>query len=54
MMGKRTGAKHPVAEWGRTPMPDVKVGQFRGNRNLERLSRITQKKQEEEIKRGLR
>jgi agmatinase len=36
------------------PMPDAKVGRFRGNRNLERLSRITQKKQEEEIKRGLR
>ena len=35
-------------------MADAKVGQFRGNRNLERLSRITQTKQQEEIKRGLR
>ncbi len=34
-------------------MPDPKTGELRGNRNLERLSRITQTKQEEEIARGL-
>jgi agmatinase len=34
-------------------MPDPKTGEFRGNRNLKRLSRVSQKKQEEEIKRCL-
>ncbi len=34
-------------------MPDPKTGEFRGNRNLKRLSRISQTKQEEEIKRCL-
>ena len=34
-------------------MPDPKTGEFRGNRNLKRLRRISQKKQEEEIKRTL-
>ena len=34
-------------------MADRKTGEFRGNRNLERLSRISQTKQEEEIARGL-
>jgi agmatinase len=34
-------------------MPDPKTGELRGNRNLERLSRISQTKQEEEIARGL-
>jgi len=34
-------------------MPDDKSSEFRGNRNLKRLKRISQKKQEEEIKRSL-
>ncbi len=34
-------------------MPDSKTGEFRGNRNLKRLRRISQTKQEEEIARGL-
>ena len=34
-------------------MPDPKTGEFRGNRNLKRLSRISQKKQDEEIQRCL-
>ena len=34
-------------------MPDPKSGEFRGTRNLGRLSRISQTKQEEEIRRGL-
>ncbi len=34
-------------------MPDPETGEFRGNRNLKRLSRISQKKQQEEIKRNL-
>ena len=34
-------------------MPDPKSGEFRGNRNLKRLSRISQKKQDEEIQRTL-
>jgi len=34
-------------------MPDPKTGEFRGNRNLKRLSRISQRKQDEEIKRCL-
>src|SRR5262245_53536914 len=34
-------------------MPSKKPPQFRGNRNLERLSRIPQKKQEEEVRRSL-
>ena len=33
-------------------MPDPKTGELRGSRNLKRLSRISQTKQEEEIKRG--
>ena len=34
-------------------MPDPKTGELRGNRNLKRLERISQTKQEEEIERGL-
>ena len=34
-------------------MPDPKTGELRGNRNLKRLRRISQSKQDEEIKRGL-
>ncbi|MCP4328259.1 MAG: agmatinase family protein [Alphaproteobacteria bacterium] len=34
-------------------MPDPKSDEFRGNRNLKRLSRISQKKQDEEIRRCL-
>ena len=34
-------------------MPEKKTGEFRGNRNLKRLSRISQTKQEEDIARGL-
>ena len=34
-------------------MPDPKTGELRGNRNLDRLSRVSQSKQEEEIKRSL-
>ena len=34
-------------------MPDPKTGKLRGNRNLNRLERISQTKQEEEIQRGL-
>ena len=34
-------------------MPDPKTGELRGNRNLKRLRRISQTKQDEEIKRGL-
>ena len=34
-------------------MPDRKTGELRGNRNLKRLARLTQTKQEEEVKRGL-
>ncbi len=34
-------------------MPDPKTGELRGNRNLKRLRRISQTKQEEEIARGL-
>ena len=34
-------------------MPDPKTGEFRGNRNLGRLRRISQKKQDEEIQRCL-
>jgi agmatinase len=34
-------------------MPDPETGEFRGNRNLRRLSRISQKKQEEELRRCL-
>ncbi len=34
-------------------MPDHKSGEFRGNRNLKRLKRISQKKHEEEIGRPL-
>ena len=34
-------------------MPDPKTGELRGNRNLKRLGRISQTKQEEEIQRGL-
>ena len=34
-------------------MPDPKDGEFRGTRNLERLGRISQTKQEEGIRRGL-
>ena len=32
-------------------MPDPKTGELRGNRNLKRLRRISQTKQEEEIAR---
>jgi arginase family enzyme len=35
-------------------MPDPKTGELRGNRNLDRLARISQTKQQEEIERGLR
>ncbi|HLB07132.1 MAG TPA: agmatinase family protein [Alphaproteobacteria bacterium] len=35
-------------------MPDPKTGELRGNRNLQRLARISQKKQEESLKRELR
>jgi len=34
-------------------MPDPKTGELRGNRNLKRLGKISQTKQEEEIARGL-
>ncbi len=34
-------------------MPDPKTGEFRGNRNLRRLSRISKNKQDEEIARNL-
>ncbi len=34
-------------------MPDPKTGELRGNRNLKRLRRISQTKQQEEIARGL-
>jgi agmatinase len=34
-------------------MPDPKTGELRGNRNLKRLRRISQTKQDEEIQRGL-
>lgn len=34
-------------------MPDSKTGKFHGTRNLERLSRISHKKQDEEIERSL-
>ena len=34
-------------------MPDPKTGELRGNRNLKRLRRISQTKQDEEIKRNL-
>ncbi len=34
-------------------MPDPKTGELRGNRNLKRLERISQTKQEKEIARGL-
>ena len=34
-------------------MPDSKSGEFRGNRNLKRLKRISWKKQEAEVKRSL-
>jgi len=34
-------------------MPDKKTGELRGNRNLKRLARISQTKQEQEIARGL-
>ena len=34
-------------------MPDPKTGELRGNRNLGRLARIPQKKQEEEIRRSI-
>ena len=34
-------------------MPDPKTGELRGNRNLKKLGRISQTKQEEEIQRGL-
>ena len=34
-------------------MPDPKTGELRGNRNLKRLRRISQNKQDEEIARGL-
>lgn len=34
-------------------MPDPKTGELRGNRNLKRLERISQTKQEKEIERGL-
>lgn len=34
-------------------MPDPKTGEFRGSRNLQRLSRVSQSRQEEEIRRGL-
>ena len=34
-------------------MPDPKTGELRGNRNLKRLRRISQTKQDEEIKRSL-
>ena len=34
-------------------MPDPKTGEFRGNRNLKRLKKISQKKQQEEITRSL-
>lgn len=34
-------------------MPDPKTGELRGNRNLKRLERISQTKQEQEIQRGL-
>ncbi|MEE9301843.1 MAG: arginase family protein, partial [Alphaproteobacteria bacterium] len=35
-------------------MPDPKTGELRGNRNLERLSRISQKKQQEQLRREKR
>ena len=35
-------------------MPDPKTGELRGNRNLKRLRRISQTKQQEEIERNLR
>jgi agmatinase len=35
-------------------MPDPKTGEFRGNRNINRLKRISTKKQDEEIARGLK
>jgi len=35
-------------------MPDPKTGEFRGNRNINRLKRISTKKQDEEIERGLK
>jgi arginase family enzyme len=35
-------------------MPDPKSGELRGNRNLKRLARIPQRKQQEEIERGLK
>ncbi len=34
-------------------MPDPKTGELRGNRNLKRMKRISQKKQDEEIARCL-
>jgi arginase len=34
-------------------MPDRKTGELRGNRNLKRLARLSQTKQEQEVKRGL-
>ncbi len=34
-------------------MPDPETGELRGNRNLKRLRRISQTKQDEEIKRNL-
>ncbi|MBT6510985.1 MAG: agmatinase family protein, partial [Rhodospirillaceae bacterium] len=34
-------------------MPDPKTGELRGNRNLKRLRKVSQTKQEEEIARGL-
>jgi hypothetical protein len=34
-------------------MPDPKTGELRGNRNIKRLKRISQKKQDEEIARCL-
>jgi len=38
---------------GRLRVPDPETGELRGNRNLKRLNRISQRKQDEEIKRTL-